>query len=73
MKCYHLDNIVLELNTLVLVNYLNQWTTAMDMGKPVDIVYLVFQKAFDQVPHARLISKIRFYGINGKLLKFFVK
>src|SRR6059036_1246762 len=31
----------------------------------VDIVYLDFQKAFDKVPHARLMKKIRNYGITG--------
>ena len=42
----------------------------MDMGKPVDIVYLDFPKAFDRVAHVRLIYKIKSYGINGKLLKW---
>ena len=27
----------------------------MDEGSPVDIIYLDFQKAFDKVPHQRLI------------------
>ena len=31
----------------------------------MDVVYLDLQKAFDRVPHARLISKVRSYGVNG--------
>ena len=37
----------------------------VDEGGQVDIVYLDFQKAFDKVPHARLMKKVRSYGIVG--------
>ncbi|XP_072437775.1 uncharacterized protein [Chiloscyllium punctatum] len=43
-------------------------TRKMDEGDPVDVVYLDFQKAFDKVPHKRLVSKIRAHGIGGKVL-----
>ena len=33
-----------------------------------DILYLDFQKAFDSVPHIRLLKKLGAYGINGKTL-----
>jgi len=39
----------------------------MDEGAAVDIMYLDFQKAFDKVPHGRLICKIREAGVGGKL------
>ena len=29
----------------------------MDEGSPVDVIYLDFQKAFDKVPHQRLLLK----------------
>ena len=32
-----------------------------------DILYLDFQKAFDTVPHKRLLAKLKAYGINGKM------
>jgi hypothetical protein len=39
----------------------------LDSGEPVDVIYLDFQKAFDNVPHERLLSKLKAIGINGKL------
>ena len=34
----------------------------------MDIIILDFAKAFDKVPHRRLLKKIENYGINGRLL-----
>ncbi|KAF2355360.1 Reverse transcriptase domain [Trinorchestia longiramus] len=36
-----------------------------DRTKAVDLVCLDFQKAFDQVPHERLIAKVEAHGIRG--------
>uniref|UniRef100_K7EZH3 Reverse transcriptase domain-containing protein n=1 Tax=Pelodiscus sinensis TaxID=13735 RepID=K7EZH3_PELSI len=41
-----------------------------DKGDPVDIVYLDFQKAFDKVPHQRLLCKLHGHGIRGKVLSW---
>ena len=43
----------------------------LDERKSIDILYLDFQKAFDKVPHKRLISKLcQAYGIDGNLLSW---
>ena len=36
--------------------------------KGVDAIYLDYQKAFDRVPHKRLLKKLAAYGIQGHLL-----
>ena len=43
-------------------------TSNLSTKTPVDVVFLDFAKAFDKVPHRRLISKLLNYGISGKLL-----
>ena len=43
-------------------------TNYIDSGYPVDIIYLDFQKAFDKVPHKRLLHKLAAHGISGDLL-----
>ena len=42
----------------------------MDLGYPIDVIYLDFQKAFDKVPHQRLLLKIKAMGIDGDLYKW---
>jgi hypothetical protein len=41
----------------------------MESGDAVDIIYLDFRKAFDSVPHGRLLIKLQKFGIVGNLLK----
>ena len=42
-------------------------TNNLDKGDSVDVIFLDFAKAFDKVPHARLLQKISALGIQGKL------
>ena len=36
----------------------------------VDAILLEFSKAFDKVPHQRLLRKLQHYGVRGNLLKW---
>lgn len=37
---------------------------------PVDVIYLDLQKAFDKVPHKRLLQKLQAHGIEGQVLRW---
>ncbi|BHF76599.1 hypothetical protein SprV_0501969800 [Sparganum proliferum] len=45
-----------------------QWTRALDEDGRVDVIYTDFKKAFDNVPHKRLIYILSEIGIRGRLL-----
>jgi len=45
-------------------------TSYLDSGYPVDIIYLHFQKAFDKVLHHRLLMKLQAHGIGGNVLQW---
>jgi len=49
---------------------LDEWTEALDRGKEVDCIYTDFEKAFDTVPHKRLMIKIRAYGFHEQVCKW---
>ena len=42
----------------------------MDDGSPVDVIYLDFQKAFDKVPHQRLIRKLKSHGMGSSIINW---
>ena len=47
-----------------------KWTVIIDEVGAVDAVYLDFAKAFDTVPHQRLLVKLASYGIYGQVLQW---
>ena len=47
--------------------FLDKITEWVDQGEVVDVVFLDFAKAFDKVPHQRLLIKVASLGIGGKL------
>ena len=53
-----------------LLDFLEEVTTNIDQGLPVDVPYLDFSKAFDKVPHQRLLQKLHHYGIRGSTNKW---
>ena len=50
-----------------LLEYLDVLTRLIDAGQAVDVLYLDFAKAFDKVPHQRLLQKLRAHGITDKV------
>ena len=44
----------------------HDWADVLHRGGQTDVVFLDFSKAFDCVPHKRLLEKLRYYGIDGK-------
>ena len=46
-----------------MLYFLEEITKWIDVGSPVDIIYLDFQKAFDKVPHQRLLLNLKAHGI----------
>ena len=53
-----------------LLAYLEDLTKAVDQGKNVDVLYIDFARAFDKVPHRKLISKVRGVGLSGAVLQW---
>ena len=50
-----------------LLETFEDWTKTLDEGYGLDIVFLDYRKAFDSVPHQRLILKLRTFGLGVKL------
>ena len=53
-----------------LLSTLYDWFAYLDQNIPVDAIYLDFRKAFDTVPHKRLLSKLHGYGVQSNLLSW---
>ncbi len=53
-----------------LLECIFDWTENFDNKLQTDIIYLDFAKAFDTVPHKRLIHKLKQAGIRGKVLRW---
>ena len=53
-----------------LIEYLNTLSKLVDEGYNVDVIYLDFAKAFDKVPHQRLLQKLEGLGISGNLISW---
>ena len=57
-------------NILCFFKEITKW---VDEGSSVDVVYLDFQKAFDKVPHQRLILKLKAHGIGNDVINWIEK
>ena len=55
---------------LKIVNQFEAWTSALDEGFGIDVIYLDYKKAFDTVPHNRLMMKLTALGLPEKILRW---
>jgi endonuclease/exonuclease/phosphatase family metal-dependent hydrolase len=51
-----------------ILSIIHDWASRLDRGEEVAAVALDFSKAFDTVPHRRLLAKLEHIGISGDLL-----
>ena len=51
-----------------ILETLEEWTDLLDQNFSINVIYLDLQKAFDTIPHQRLLSKVHAYGIRGKFM-----
>ena len=56
-----------------LLCFFEDVTKWVDEGAPVDIIYLDFKKAFDKVPHQRLLLKLKAHGIGNGMINWIEK
>ena len=56
--------------TIQLLHVVEEWSRCLDEGIPIDACFLDIMKAFDTVPHRRLLHKLHHYGVRGKILKW---
>ena len=54
-------------NLLCFLEEIPKW---VDDGSPVDVIYFDFQKAFDKVPHQRLIRKLKSHGMGNSIINW---
>ena len=59
-------------NILCFLEDVTKW---VDEGSPVDIIYIYldFKKAFDKVPHQRLLLKLKAHGIGNGMINWIEK
>ena len=54
--------------SLQLLTVLEEWTKALDDGFSIDCIYMDYKKAFDTVPHKRLLGKLCSYGFTDQMV-----
>ncbi len=49
---------------------MDNWTSILDDGSSVNIIYMDCQMASDSAPHCRLLAKIHAFTVRGKVFKW---
>lgn len=56
--------------TTQLLEVIDDFSLAIENKQAIDIIYFDFAKAFDTIPHDRLLAKLESLGIGGALLEW---
>jgi hypothetical protein len=51
-----------------LLKVLDDWTEKLENGGQIDVLYTDLEKAFDRVPHRRLLRKLKRYNLHPDLI-----
>ena len=51
-----------------LILVVNELAKCLNNGDQIDVILLDFQKAFEKVPHEKLLVKLLQYGIRGQFI-----
>ena len=57
--------------TTFLLSAVNDWVITLNCHQSVHCLFLDLPKAFDSVPHERLLLKLQLFGVGGSLLIWF--
>ena len=70
--CEVLETIIRDhmMDFLIKHKFFEEITKWVDEGSPVDVIYLDFQKAFDKVPHQRLLLKLKSHGMGNSIINW---
>jgi len=55
---------------LQLLHMLDDWTENLESGEQIDVIYTDYEKAFDKVPHRRLLNKFFSFGLPIQILNW---
>ena len=57
--------------TSLLLSAVDDWASHLNKQLTTHCVFLNFAKAFDSVPHQRLLLKLKAFGVHGTMLQWF--
>jgi ribonucleases P/MRP protein subunit RPP40 len=69
-KSYYQIISTVSYKDIQLLQVIDKWTKILDEGGSVYVIYLDLAKAFDTVPHQKLLNKLSEYGVGGRILEW---